>query len=146
MKTYVLPCVLFVLMLTSCSIDENNPVMHTEIMPIESVNIPEYFIQGQTHEISVSYNKPSSCYQFYDFMYEINGNVRTVAVVNSVYTNTTCVQLDELVSASFDFTVNGTETYVFKFYLGKNDEGVDQYHLVEVPVVEDRLHIATINK
>ncbi len=134
------------LVFASCSIDDNSPVMHTEIMPIESVDIPEHFIQGQTHEIFVNYNRPSSCYQFYDFLYEINGNVRSVSVVNSVYTNATCVQQEELVTASFEFTVNGTETYVFKFYLGKNDEGVDQYHLVEVPVVEDRLSIATINK
>jgi hypothetical protein len=141
MKTYLLFYFSAFLILTSCSInDDNSPILHTEVMPIESVEIPEHFLLGQTHEISVTYMKPSSCYQFYDFIYEINGNTRTVAVVNSVYTNTTCVQGEELVTASFDFPVNGTETYVFKFYQGENDEGVDQYYLVEVPVIEGRIN------
>lgn len=128
-------------MFASCGIDNDEPQIFTEVMPIESVDIPEHFVLGSTHEISVSYYRPSSCYLFYDFIYEINGNTRTVAVLNTVYSNTTCLQEVELVSASFEFPVNASETYVFKFYQGKNDEGVDQYHLVEVPVVEDRINI-----
>ena len=33
---------------------------------------------------------------------------------------------------------SGTETYLFKFFQGEDAQGVDQYYIIEVPVVEER--------
>ncbi len=137
MKSYSFYSLFFLILFTSCSIDDDIPQVITEVMPIESVDVPEHFIFGQTHEISVTYSRPSSCYQFYDFIYAIDGNTRTVAVVNTLYANENCTQEPESATASFELTVTRTETYVFKFFQGQNEDGVDQYHLVEVPVVLD---------
>jgi hypothetical protein len=86
----------------------------------------------------ITYNRPSSCYQFYNFLYDINGNERTVAVINSVYSNSSCIEDEESVTVSLNFMVTGTETYLFKFYQGHDEEGEDQYYLAEVPVLSER--------
>ncbi|WP_299121110.1 hypothetical protein [uncultured Winogradskyella sp.] len=138
MKKYALLVVVFISMLTSCSLDNDNPVLLTEVLLVDSVVVPEQFIHGETYEIAITYTRPSLCYDFYDFIYEINGNERTIAVVNTVQSANErpgCLDDPQQVTVSFDFIVSGTETYLFKFYQGENDEGLDQYFLVEVPVV-----------
>lgn len=133
MKKIVL-LALLPLMFFSCSVDNDLDDFYFEIMPIESVDIPESFVFGQTYEISVTYDKLNTCHSFYDFIYEINENERTIAVVDIVSTNMTCEDEEELVTVSFNFTVSSFDTYLFKFYQGEDEDGVDQYHLIEVPV------------
>ena len=103
-------------------------------MPIESVGIADEFTLGETYEIKMSYLSPSDCYQFNDFIYEIDGNQRTIAIVNTIY-NENCTELVEIVEVSLDINIISTETYVFRFYQGIDDEGNDLYYIVEVPVV-----------
>ncbi len=135
MKNYIL--VLILVLLTSCSI-ENDTInsFYLEILPVESAELPSEFTLGEIYEIQVSYIKPSSCHIFNDFVYEIDDNERTIAVVNTVYVNENCTNTSETTTASFMFYVSSQGTYVFKFYQGQNEEGIDQYYIVEVPVVE----------
>ncbi len=121
---------------SSCSIEDSNPPnFYLEIMSIQSVDIPIEFIHGETHEISMTYSRPNDCYEFNDFIFQPNLNQRTVAVVNTVYTDQDCFGSTEQVEVSFDFQVNSLETYVFRFYQGSDTGGQDQYYIVEVPVV-----------
>lgn len=141
MKKFALLVFAFVSIFTSCSIDDNPADdFYLEVLPIDSVEMPEYFVHGETYEILVTYTKPSSCYYFNDFIYEIDGHERTIAIVNTVYENIAagCDETPEQVTVNFDFIVTGNETYVFKFYQGHDDEGEDQYYLVEVPVMDGR--------
>ena len=141
MKKIALLVFVFILTFSSCSLDDSaNETFYLEVLPIESVEIPEYFVLGETYEVFVTYTKPNSCYYFNDFIYEIDGDERTVAIVNTVYLNSTtsCDGEPEQVTVSFDFLVNGSETYLFKFYQGEDENGEDQYYLVEVPVMEGR--------
>ncbi|WP_411766078.1 hypothetical protein [Winogradskyella sp. A3E31] len=120
----------------SCSINDNNPPNFSlEIMPIESVEIPSEFELGETYEISMSYTRPNGCYEFNDFIYQPEGNTRTVAIVDTVYLDEQCTQAIEEATVSFDFFVTSSETYIFRFYQGE-EEGEDQYLIIEVPVVE----------
>jgi hypothetical protein len=136
MKKLIAYCVLL-LALASCSLgDDNAPNYHFEILPIESVDIPDEFTLGETYPITVSYYKPSSCYVFNDFYYTKELNQRTVAVINTVYDDQVCTQAMELVDATFNFIVTSNLTYVFKFWQGEDDNGNDLYYIVEVPVVE----------
>ncbi|MCB0398320.1 MAG: hypothetical protein KDD26_01620 [Winogradskyella sp.] len=138
MKKFLVILFLSISIFTSCSIENDNPPnFYLEIMPIQNVDIPESFIHGETYEISVTYNRPNSCYEFNDFIYSIQQNERTVAVVNTVYTDNECTDLLEPVTVSFDFVVVSTETYIFKFYQGTDSQGQDQYLLIEVPVEEE---------
>jgi hypothetical protein len=126
---------IFISTLTSCSVEtDENDTFYLEVLTIDSVEMPEHFVLGKTYDISVNYTVPNSCYQFNDFIYEIDKHERTVAIVNTVYPNANCVDKQERVTVSFNFTVSESETYMFKFYQGEDAEGVDQYYFVEVPV------------
>ncbi|QNK76768.1 hypothetical protein [Winogradskyella undariae] len=139
MKKHVLLIFIFITTLTSCSIEnDNSDLFYVEFMPIESVDIPEYFVYGETYEIFMTYTKPNSCYFFRDFYYAIDGNERTVAIENNVYQEDNCNETQEPENVSFNFTVTGSETYLFKFYQGKDEEGVDQFLLIEVPIMDER--------
>ncbi|MEO6347036.1 MAG: hypothetical protein ABIO60_03915 [Aquaticitalea sp.] len=136
MKRLFLLCVL-VLLFASCSVNnDNSNDFYYEIVPIDSVVIPEEFTLGETYEIHVKYLRPSGCYIFNDFYYTSELNQRTVAVINAVYPNQNCATSDnELVDVSFNFMVNNNGTYVFKFWQGEDENGNDMYFIVEVPVV-----------
>ena len=140
MKKRVFLVILSLVLLSSCSLDDNSSgaEFSFEFMPIESVVMPDEFVHGETYAIGVSYIKPNSCYEFNDFAYDINGGEFTVAVVNTVYENATCSGNPTLNTVSFDFTVTSTEAYTFRFFQGENETGIDEYHTVEVPVLDSR--------
>ena len=131
--------ILFLLLgLTGCDLgDDQQPNFSLEIMSIETVDVPDEFILGQTHEISVTYTRPSNCYEFNDFIVNAEGNTRTIAVVDIVYNNEACIQAIETVTVSFEFLVLSDETYIFQFYQGDGIGGNDQYLIVEIPVVDE---------
>tara|TARA_R100001369_G_scaffold13407_1_gene27742 strand:- start:529 stop:939 length:411 start_codon:yes stop_codon:yes gene_type:complete len=136
MKKYLLSIVVVIVTLTSCNIDDDVPSFYLEVLPIESVEMPEQFIYGEIHEIFIDYIRPSSCYVFNDFLYQINEQERTVGIINTVYTDNACEENAETVTVSFQFNVTSFETYVFKFYQGEDEDGIDEYLIMEVPVVE----------
>lgn len=122
---------------SSCTPDDSDVSdFHYEILPITSVDVPEEFTLGETYDITVTYNKPSTCYLFYDFYYQTNSsNERTVAVVNTVLTGDECIDLEgDIQEQTFNFKViYNVPSYTFKFWQGKNEAGEDQYIVVEVP-------------
>lgn len=128
---------LTLILFTSCSINDNdvNYNFDLEVLPIESVDIPETFTLGETYPITVSYLRPSTCYSFKEFYYVKNNNERTVAVINYVAQNDNCTDLeDELVEATFNFIVISNGSYIFKFWQGVDENDEDQYLIIEVPV------------
>ena len=131
---------LFILSLTlilfaSCSLKDDGIDYTLDILPIESVDIPDTFTLGETYPITVSYFRPSTCYAFKEFYYLKSNNERTVAVINYVYAGANCTNLqDELVEATFNFIVTSNGSYMFKFWQGVDENDVDQYLIIEVPV------------
>jgi len=136
MKKQLFLVSILLVLLSSCSLDDGTADFYLEVMPITSVEVPDHFVLGETYEINITYMRPNSCYVFNDFIYDINEQERTVVVVNTVY-NTLCTGEPEDVTVNFTFPVNGTETYVFKFYQGEDENGEDQYFLVEIPVMDE---------
>jgi hypothetical protein len=136
MKKFLLLMVVVIATLNSCSIDDDAQSFHFEIMRIESVEMPQEFMFGTTHEIFMDYIKPTSCHVFNDFLYQINGQERIVGIINTLYTDNICAEDPETVTVSFQFNVTSLETYLFKFYQGEDADGIDQYLIIEVPVVE----------
>lgn len=122
-------------LLLGCDIRNEGPNFTLEIMEIQTVDVPEEFIFGEIHEISMTYTRPNECYEFNDFIVTPEGNTRSVAIVDTVY-NDTCTQSSETVTVSFDFRVTSLEPYIFQFYQGDGSGGNDQYLIVEIPVVE----------
>ena len=122
----------------SCSTgDDNAPDFYYETLPIESVIMPEEFELGSTHQISMTYLRPSGCHVFNDFYFVSEGNQRTIAIINTVFSDQECETFEyELEEVSFNFQVNSFEDYVFRFWQGEDINGNDIYYVVEVPVVD----------
>ncbi|WP_232731944.1 hypothetical protein [Confluentibacter lentus] len=119
----------------SCSLDEDSQNFRDEILSIESVDIPDSFSMGQTYPITVTYLRPSTCHLFREFYYAKDNNIRTVAVINYKFIKDDCEELEnELVEATFNFTPTSNGSYVFKFWQGEDDNGENQYLIIEVPV------------
>jgi hypothetical protein len=122
------------LMLYSCTVEDNRPKYHYEILPIESYTVPESFVLGATYPIKMKYKKGTNCHQFQGFYYEKNLNIRTVAVQTLVSENTTCAADTASVEVSFNFYVTSNGSYIFKFFKGVDEAGNDLFHEVEIPV------------
>lgn len=126
-----------ILLLASCSINDDGANYSFEVLPVESVEIPDEFELGETYPITVSYFKPSTCHSFKEFYYLKENNERTVAAINYVYEDNDCTDLeDTLVEATFNFIVTSNGSYIFKFWQGEDTDGEDQYLIIEVPVID----------
>lgn len=135
MKKLFLIAFLIVGLFSSCSIDDNEPNYHMEVLPVYEVDIPDSFVLGETYPIKVYYFRPSSCHSFNGFYYDKELNVRTVAVQSLVVEESNCITLsEELVEASFDFYVTSNGSYVFKFWTGVDETGEDTFLEYEIPV------------
>ena len=134
MKKFLLLSFILVLF-GSCSVDDNDQDYSLEILPIESVDMPESFTMGEVYPITVTYLRPSNCHLFREFYYAKDNNTRTVAVIDYKFLKTDCEDLDnELVEATFNFQPTSNGSYIFKFWQGEDAEGEDQYLIIEVPV------------
>jgi hypothetical protein len=122
----------------SCSTDDGNSTdFFYETLPIESVDMPLEFQYGSTHEITMTYLRPSGCHVFNDFYYLSELNQRTIAIITTVFPDQNCETFDnEEVEATFNFRVNDIDPYVFRFWQGEDENGNDIYYVVEVPVVD----------
>ena len=137
MKKLVFLC-LFAISLVSCTVtDDSNPDFYYEVLPVESVYIPDVFVLGHTYTVYVTYLKPANCYVFNDFFYVSDQNQRTIAVINTVYPNDGCEVYENFEEeVSFNININNNGTYIFRFWQGEDDNGNDLYYIVEVPVVD----------
>jgi len=122
----------------SCSVnDDNTPRTYQELLPIESVILPEVFEFGQTYEITLNYIKPTNCHTFNDVYYSKYLNERIVAIISTVYVdNVDCTSIEAEAEASFNFQAIEPGSYIFKFWQGQNEYGDDTYLIFEVPVLE----------
>ena len=136
MKNLLILCLTLILC-ASCSIDDDSTSYSFEVLPVESVDIPDEFELGETYPITVSYFRPSTCHAFREFYYLKENNERTVAPITYVFDNNNCEPLeDNLVEATFNFRVTSNGSYIFKFWQGEGTDGETQYLIIEVPVVE----------
>ncbi len=120
----------------ACNVDDG--VNYSlDLLPVESVDIPETFQLGETYPITISYFKPSTCYSFKEFYYTRENNERTVAPITYVFDRTDCTTLENvLAEATFNFIVTSNGSYIFKFWQGEDTQGNAQYLTIEVPVIE----------
>lgn len=135
MKKFVL-LLLAVITVSSCSLEDDGQRYYYEVLPVESFEVPESFVLGQTYEIKVTYKKPSNCHIFNGFYYEKDLNTRIIGIQTTVLDNDDCQDLEnsEPIAASFDFQVVSNGTYIFKFYKGEDAEGNNIFEEVEIPV------------
>lgn len=133
MKKLLVLCL--ALIFASCSVDDDSTNYSFEVLPVESVDIPDEFVMGEVYPITVSYFKPSTCHSFREFYYLKENNERTVAPIDFVFEQNNCQDLTgELIEETFNFIVTSNGSYIFKFWQGEDVNGEDQYLIIEVPV------------
>ena len=134
MKKLLVLCLTFILF-ASCSVEDDSTNYSFEVLPVESVEIPDEFTLGEVYPITVSYFRSSTCHLFREFYYLKENNERTVAPIDYVFEENNCQDLnDELVEQTFNFIVTSNGSYIFKFWQGEDANGEDQYLIIEVPV------------
>lgn len=137
MKKIVL-LLLSVFALNACSINDDSPKSHFEVLPVEGYTVPESFTSGQTYEIKVTYTRPTDCYFLEGLYFEKNGDTRTIGFQCSVLENDDCAPItyETPYELKFNFQVlNAAGTsYTFKFYKGEDANGDDTFEEVVIPV------------
>lgn len=141
MKKFFL-LILFTLSIVSCSLnDDNVPNYHYEILPVDSFVVPDTFDFGATHQVKLFYKLPTICHSFRGVYFDKYLNERTFAIQSLVINESTCLPYDdneiEIKEFNIDFQVISTETYLFKFYKGKDANGNNIFEEVEIPVNSD---------
>lgn len=139
-KIILLFSILFITV--SCTPDDDRKQFYMEFLPIESVELPEYFTPGSVNEIVVNYKRPNDCYSFNGWYYTSQGNTRTVAVQALVVEDNNCIPYQEnrIFSNSFEFKAGmrpQDTSYLFKFYQGKDASGNSVFLEIEVPVLNN---------
>jgi len=133
MKKILLVSVLF-LSFVSCNKDNGFPPIKLSVAPITILDVPQRFEFGKTYQLTLTYNLPSSCYQFFDVDYEYNGTERNIKVL--IYENTEAICPQTTVTDKQDIFVKVTqhEDYTFNIWKGKNQYGQDIIGKIVVPV------------
>jgi hypothetical protein len=126
------------LLLYSCSPDTGTNYQ-LEVLPVARVEIPTEFVLGNTYQIKMFYNVPSSCHHYNNIYYRkgtgSESNVRTIAVESAVEQRNNCNTLTNVEQqSSFNFLVTGNGSYIFKFWTGEDEQGNDTFLEYEVPV------------
>lgn len=124
---------------SSCELDDNSPNFHFELLPVDSVSVPESFVMGKTYKIKAYYKRPSECYLSDGFYYEKDLNTRIFALQSKVLEQNNCAPIidETLEESSFNFLVKSNGSYIFKFFNGEDAAGNRTYLEYEIPVVTE---------
>ena len=105
------------------------------LMPVESVTMPATYTVGNISKIMIKYRRPTQCHIFNGFYYDINENVRTVAIQAVKLNQSNCPDDSEnIYEVPLDFKPTTAGEYTFKFWTGVDANGVDQYLVYDVVV------------
>ncbi len=123
-------------LLSACDIGEDEVNYHFVSLATLAVDMPEEFRLNETYEIGVTVLEPNGCTEFegFDILPE-DTTIRRVVAIGTEQNDVPCTEALSEVETSFDFICLYPGTYVFRFWTGKNQDGVDQFMEFEVPVV-----------
>ncbi len=118
----------------SCSLSDT-PDRDFVLLPVESVMMPDAYTAGNICRILVKYRRPTQCHIFNGFYYDINENVRTVAIQAVKLNQSNCPSdTESIYEVPLDFKPTTAGDYTFKFWTGVDANGVDQYLVYDVVV------------
>ncbi len=123
------------LTISSCS-NDSSPNFKFVPLPIISAELPESFTLGHTYKISVTYALPDGCTHFSNFhVTDKDITTRNVVIFGTERTDQeVCTEAIVEETATFNFVVLYSETYIFRFWKGESANGEQEYFEVEVPV------------
>lgn len=115
----------------SCSKEPETDNTTLELLPVSEVELPALFGVNKENIIKVKFVRPTDCYAFNQFYYEIEGTISTIAVETSVfhYNNGACppLQSNNVATQILKFRPEQTGEYTLKFWKGKDANGGDVF-------------------
>lgn len=134
----IIGILLITLFCYSCNLDDGTNQVTFELLPFETIELPQSFTLNETYTIPFTFYRPTNCHAFNGIISNPSENERTL-VISSFIANSSCTDYiapDGLAENSFEFVVNYNYTYIFKIWKGKDDQGNDIYETIEVPVID----------
>lgn len=127
-----------VFVISSCSTGDNDNIkFYVEYVPVESVEMPDYFVPDHNYKIKMTYKRPTDCHYFHGFNYDAVANTIVFGIETFVVTNIECQPLDgQVEEVYFNFECNSRfnyTSYTFRFYKGE-ENGQPVYREIVVPV------------
>ncbi len=131
----------FSLFFASCQIDPDDENTRIEKIPAFEIQIPQGMTAGHENNISFKYPLLNGCYSFYGAnvvdVSEANQpdkNIREVTVFAEIANEPFCTQ--EYVEEKYylAFRPMESKTYIFRFWTGQNEHGIDQFEEFEFVV------------
>ncbi|MFV0247571.1 MAG: hypothetical protein ACK5H1_01235 [Tenacibaculum sp.] len=117
----------------SCSIEGDNLVV--KLLPIDSSATPSSFTFNTIDTITIKYSLPNSCHSYHSLLYQFVDTARVIAVRALENLDANCTEQITENTLDIPIEINQSEDYVFKFWIGLNSEGEDQYDEKIVPVI-----------
>ncbi len=108
------------------------------VLPIVSVEMPISYTVDNISKIKIKYKRPTECHIFNGFYIaddEIDSNKKTIAIQTVKLNNSNCQADDNQFEVFLDFKPTVAGTYTFKFWLGLNENGSDEYETYVVEVL-----------
>ncbi len=136
---------LFAFTLQSCELESDDPVWLPELAQVTDIDLPEFFEQGKSYTIDVTYLLPNPCYipQGINASREaLYGSGRRKIYVAGIaakkYGEPECQEeSDDLEkTGSFKLVIDEDMPYTFFLWTGRDQTGKDLYTEIEVPVEE----------
>ncbi len=130
------------LVFTSCDPDDG-PNIQYDLAKVTNADLPEFFEEGETYEINVTYILPSACHKAAGLQLQRGSEtgdqrrdiyIAGVASVDAGLSNCTEEDNDLERENSFEIDIDENEPYTFYLWQGVDDNGENQYDTFEVPV------------
>ena len=132
MKTYIY--IIISLLVSSCQLDLSED-KSLEKIPIFDVQIPNNLSVNTEQTISFKYGLKNGCYSLYEVERNfLNENTLETTVFAKVDDSDICTQEYSEETYTFKFTPTQTQTYYFKFWIGQNTQGDDEYEEFELVI------------
>lgn len=130
---------------TSCDVEDDHPWQVPALSEVTNADLPEFFEQGKTYEIDITYLLPSACHVPAGL--EVSRGGSTGSAFRDIYVagvSTRSSDMEECdeenedleTTDSFNITINVDEPYTFHLWTGVDDDNKNVYTTIEVPVGE----------
>lgn len=123
--------------LNSCTVGSDSD-REFILLPIEEVEMPPSYTVGNLSLIKIKYKRPTDCHIFNGFYtnYESSNIYNKVVAIRTVkLNNSNCLPDESMFTVDYEFKPTEPGTYTFKFWLGTDANGTDQYETHEVEVL-----------
>lgn len=125
---------IFSLSVASCLDDEPTLNVSYQYKSIDSVQIGEIHPAREVTKIKTFFTRTSNCENFFDYEYHILGNERTVSIVTSKYSDSSCEEISEPASYVLQFKPEMSGLYTFRFWGGTDENGQDIFIIREIEI------------